>query len=278
MPNLRVVSDADPASAAEVASDLRHREASECDARRRRGPANAGDVIAELLALQPKLSEAEWDARDEAARVAKLARDDAEPRPRAKEPPSRLAELETGGFPRRALLAVARGAPQHPDVRPLARVKHDEFGLLVISGPNGTGKTVASTWLAHERAGESWRFVRAAALLASSRYDRAVRDELLIHPLVIDDLGVDYADAAGSSASDLDDIVSAYYDAMRPLVITTNLLLRARAPDGTTTYPCADRLGPRIADRMREAGVGRWISLTGESKRRRDQPQPKAAT
>ncbi len=239
----------------EARSDLRKRADSERDKTRTREAAPLGDLLGELAL--PQLTDAEWEARDARAREI-MARS-----------PSgavdRLAELEAGGFPRRALDAYRHGVAPADAISKLAEATGRTIGIVVISGPPGIGKTVAATWLAARRR-EPWQFVRASALLAASRYDRAARDRLYSTALVVDDIGAEYADPKGSFAADLDELLDVFYGSMRPLVITTNILSVAKGPDGKTVYPFVERYGERIADRLRECG--RWISLTGESRRR----------
>lgn len=132
--------------------------------------------------------------------------------------------------------------------------------LAVLAGKPGTGKSTAAAWWSWHRA--QWdpsrlpRWITAAAFARSSRYDES-RDELLqARALVIDDLGVEYADRGGSFRTDLDELVNAFYVDKRPLVITTNLDAR--------TFE--RRYGERVVDRIAECGV--WIPVLGESRRR----------
>lgn len=208
-----------------------------------------GSEVAEILQLVPKLSDEEWEQRD-AEVGATMAKVTAGP------DLDRLSKLESFGFPRRAVRVVRFGATPPPAIARLRDACGDDVGIVVISGPKGVGKTVAATWWAAQRR-DRVQFVRASALLASSRYDREARDDLLSSALVLDDLGAEYADPKGSFAADLDELVDVFYASMRPLLITTNC--------DRETFK--DRYGERIADRLRECG--RWISVTGESMRRR---------
>lgn len=210
----------------------------------------AGDAIAEILPLVPQLSDEEWDRRDAEVRANMTA---------AFEEPvlDRLAKLESVGFPRRAIRSVRRGITPPPAIARLRDAVGDDVGIVVISGPKGVGKTVAATWWAAQRR-DRVQFVRAADLLASSRYDREARADLFSSALVLDDLGAEYADPKGSFAADLDELVDVFYGSMRPLLITTNCDRDA----------FRQRYSERIVDRLRECG--RWIAMTGESLRRRD--------
>lgn len=227
-------------------------------AERKNAAAPLADLVPEIVRLVPQLTDEEWAARD--AEVQR-ARDAA-----AVDPNDRLCRLEALGFPRRAIKAIRLGITPPESFTRLRDACGDDVGIVVLSGPKGTGKTVAATWWAAQRR-DRVRFVRASELLASSRYDREARAELLAHPLVLDDLGAEYADPKGSFVADLDELVDVFYGNMRPLIITTNIVKVERTPDGTVRHPFVERYGERIADRLRECG--RWITMTGESMRRR---------
>lgn len=218
------------------------------DEKRRRAAAPISEIAADVLKLVPHLTDEEWAARD--AEVARLsaARD-------AESSRTRLDALLELGFPQLAVDVVRAGVAQEPAIERL-RTRLASSEILVISGPKGTGKTVAATWWASQRRGRI-RFVRASSFAASSRYERAEREDLLAHPLVLDDLGAEFVDAKGSFLADLDELVDVFYSSRRALVVTTNC----------TGAEFSARYGERIADRLRECG--RWIALTGESLRKR---------
>lgn len=207
------------------------------------------DLAPEILRLVPQLTDEQWAARDAevaAQRAAELERT----------PNERLIALPEWGFPKRAVRAVQFGIVPPASVTRLRDSFGDDIGIVVLSGPKGVGKTVAATWWAASRR-DRVGFLRAATFASESRYDRDERRELFSHPLVLDDLGAEFADAKGSFLVDLDELIDTYYGDMRPLMITTNC----------TGEEFRARYGERIADRLRECG--RWISLTGESMRRR---------
>jgi len=238
------------------------RPATERDDSRARAERSAAELVAELMPGVSSMTDEEWAAHD--ARIAAL---------RAAEPAGdqrseRIGALAERGFPARAIAALRGGAVPPAGITWYERMRASAIGIVVISGPKGVGKTVAATWLAAART-EPWRFVRAASLLASSRYDRVEREQLFSGPLVLDDLGAEYADPKGSFLVDLDELVDVFYGAMRPLVITTNVLASepASEPGGKPRHPFRERYGERIADRLHECG--RWVSMTGESLRRR---------
>lgn len=226
---------------------------------RKSAAATLGEIAPDVLKLVPQLSDDEWSARDAEVAAERAA---FEIKTQAKDRLEALLEL---GFPRRAVEVVRAGVAAEPAIDRL-RVHVSTSEILVVSGPKGCGKTVGATWWAAHRR-DRVRFVRASSFAASSRYDSEARADLLAHPLVLDDLGREYADAKGSFAADLDELVDAFYSDMRALVITTNC----------TGEEFRLRYGERIADRLRECG--RWINLSGDSLRHRaGAAQPRAAT
>lgn len=164
----------------------------------------------------------------------------------------------SAGFPRRALEAADRADPSTDAMRKAAAWRQRGGDLLVLSGKAGCGKTVAATWLASELAPYRARFGCATEFATSSRYHEEARERWFsAECLVLDDLGMEYADNKGSFVGDLDALINAYYADRRKLIITTN----CTASDFKTRY------GERIADRVREAGEFIWCG--GESLRRR---------
>jgi hypothetical protein len=127
--------------------------------------------------------------------------------------------------------------------------------IAVLSGPPGTGKTVAACRIAIESFSNP-RFVTAAAFARMSRYGEE-RKELTEHgPLILDDLGAEYLDAKGSVLADLDDLIDTVYRDQQLAVITTNC----------TPAAFKKRYGARITDRLAECA--KWIPVVGKSRRR----------
>ena len=212
----------------------------------------AAEALAEVTQLVPQLTDEEWEARDRAI-AANEARLTAVPLA------TRLAELGELGFPRRHRELVRRGVDLA--LPAVARLRADDAyaSILVLSGPKGCGKTAAVTWWAAQRR-DRVRFVRAARFASTSRYDRdarAERDDWYSGPLVVDDLGAEYADNKGNLIADVDELIDVFYSEMLPLVVTTNC----------TVEQFRERYGERVADRLRECG--RWISVAIPSLRRR---------
>lgn len=127
------------------------------------------------------------------------------------------------------------------------------LGIAVLSGPHGTGKTVAAAWFALNRfAIQEPRFVTAAEL---SHLPRDERRDYFVHGLILDDLGAEHAEARMAWRADIDELVDTLYRNHDTAVITTNL-------------PAAEfkaRYGERVTDRIRECGT--WIPVTGKSMR-----------
>lgn len=210
-----------------------------------------GDVLDELAALGIRMPDLPAE------------REDGSPPFRVEPPPDPPAsvtreQLESDGYgwPRRALDS-AQGADPDRDAISKLSGRGDADGIVVLSGPPGCGKTVAAAWWAL-RSPRPTRFIRAAEFARSSRYAHEDRQALFAHRrMCLDDLGAEYADAKGSFAVDLDELVDLFYADRRRLVITTNL--DAKAFRG--------RYGARIADRLAECGE--WIVVRDRSMRRR---------
>jgi hypothetical protein len=161
---------------------------------------------------------------------------------------ARFARILGWGVPRRAALAALSCEPNEA-IFAVHSLNADRCLLLLVGEP-GTGKTVAAArWFATlgpARAPGDARplFVSAAELVVWATWSDEFRAAKRARALVIDDLGVEYADAPGSVASKLDDLIDARYGSMLPTLITTNL-------DATAL---AVRFGDRIVSRIREAG------------------------
>lgn len=131
-----------------------------------------------------------------------------------------------------------------------------EPNIAVLSGPTGTGKTVAAVWLAmHRLAREEPIFITAAQLARFPRYGDEREDLLSSSALIIDDLGTERTDEKFNA--DFDELVDRVYQGYQILVITTN----CTAPQFRKRY------GARVVDRLAERGV--WIPCVGSSMRGR---------
>lgn len=190
-----------------------------------------------LPTVMTSWTDEEWaahDAKIAAARASQTAATD----PRA-------AALTANGFPRRALEEAAIADASKSAITRVSRWLARPEGVLVISGGEGCGKTVAASWWAL-RLAQVATFVRAATFAASSRYERDDRCALLaVSALVLDDLGAEYLDGKGSFLVDLDELIDVFYGDRKPLLITTNC----------TDDDFKKRYGARIAGRIRERGA-----------------------
>jgi hypothetical protein len=201
-----------------------------------------------------------WEAHD--ARVV-------EERARAESRARDRANLDAG-IPKLFARKIAAGdvLPGLPGMRALLSAGADggppRRGIYVLSGPIGCGKShAAAAWLT-EFGGRAPMWSTAARLAATSRYDadaRARRESATA--MVLDDLGVEYADRGGSFLSDLDELVDWFYATEKPLVITTNIALAERGGRN----PFADRHKGRIASRITESRG--WLAVSGPDLRRR---------
>lgn len=207
---------------------------------------------------------------------------------------SRKSSLRRMGIPCKDIDAILSSSLQNTDAIKIAKefLADEDQTLLVLSGPRGCGKTTAAgytlaasryEWVDDPNHGEEelkkkardmpcdgffvghfggskeeWGFIDVSRLARISRYDDDVMNGIeRSRCIVIDDLGMEFADKGGSFLATLDGIVNARYAAMRTTIITTNL-------------PAAEfkaRYGERIADRVRESG--RFVELNSESLRGR---------
>lgn len=124
-------------------------------------------------------------------------------------------------------------------------------GTNILTGGFGTGKSVAAGDLAkrHVLANPYYakvRWMSAGELGRIDRYSNDLRD-LITKPtlLVVDDVGVEPADARGFFAATLDELIDGRHVRNAMTVLTTN-----HAP-----VVFAERYGGRILDRVREDGA-----------------------
>lgn len=233
---------------------------------RRREAVSAGEIAESLVPqdLAARMSDDEFWRRRE-AEMQREARQAAEQTRR-----QRVALMCTYGAPQRIaeLVVSPEYDPQQTAPALLQRVLSagGEGGgaggvtgrgcTAVLSGGVGVGKTAAAVWWQMRWGGARPAFIRAAAFAAAGRYDRRHREQwTMASSLVLDDLGVEYADAKGSLLADLDELVDLYHAERRPLVITTNLV----AEDFRERYRA------RIASRVRADGG--WLSIPGPDQR-----------
>lgn len=205
----------------------------------------------------------------------------------------RVRALAARGWPARALRIAGGESYDERQASSYLEALRDRDGdgqarIVVLAGQPGSGKTAACARWALTRPGparsaqfETPRFATSAAFFRSPRYRRdeepiLTRDALLRErALVLDDLGVEFADGSGSYRVDFDELVNEFYSDDRLLVISTNLVYpSAKARDAAKAKGAAvdeqaptfaDRYGERILDRVRECG--RWVDSQAASMR-----------
>lgn len=179
-----------------------------------------------------------------------------------------LGILKRWGVPTRPVKTLA-AVGETPTLKAVAEWHKGADWCLVLSAGVGTGKTTAAAWwlwqLAHDlevrgspipRWWTASRFRRISDFDASRDLTSVTLGQVERLPaLVLDDVGAEHSDGGGWMLSKLDSLVDERYSSERRTIITTNLNWDA----------FAERVGPRIADRLQEGGV--FASFSGESMR-----------
>lgn len=167
---------------------------------------------------------------------------------------ARRRGLIAAGFPLRAVEESLAADESGASIAFMRAWDPTERCIVVLSGPNGVGKTVAATWWAL-RAPVAPMFVRASTYARAPRYggeEATTKAKWLgASALVFDDAGAEFLDEKGSLQVDLDELVDTFYGDRRTLVITSNL-----PSEGTKRAPgFFERYGARLRDRIREGGL-----------------------
>jgi DNA replication protein DnaC len=199
----------------------------------------------------------EAEAAENEARAAVQRKADEEKRA-AEEYQRHWQQLEKNGFELGPLSEAEQADVTKAAIVGVTNWAASKATILVLSGSLGCGKTTAAArWaLKHCERYTAPLFLRASTLARTSRFDSDTRETWLNAPgLVLDDLGVEYADAKGSFQADLEELVDCYYGKRRPLIITTNV----RKEEFKVRYR------DRIADRLRECGT--WFAIADGSLR-----------
>jgi hypothetical protein len=170
--------------------------------------------------------------------------------------------LASAGCPKRIRDAIRAGnVRETPAVAKMRSWCKSDDWCLVLSGPKGVGKSLAAgLWLRESGAAYGidslprwWPATEVACVDGYSDKARAICE--MPGPLVLDDLGCEYADAKGFFHQRLDRLIDWRYRECLPLLITTNL-----SPEDF-----AKRYGERVRDRLREGG--QWFGVGGQSLR-----------
>ncbi len=168
-----------------------------------------------------------------------------------------VARVRSCGVRRRAFEMATSAQLEETDALRHVRALEGP-GIWVLAGGVGCGKTVASVWWLLERArNDRPLFITAEKLDASGRYDESVRAQWeRATAIVLDDLGVEYADNKQHFRVLLEALIDHVSGEMRQMVVTTNL----QGGEFVARY------GERIASRVREAGG--FIGCAGADQRR----------
>lgn len=146
---------------------------------------------------------------------------------------------------------------------------------LTFFGKPGTGKTHLACGIAHQliRSGHSALFVNVADAIRAVRAtwvrdSKKTEEQVLegfaaVDLLIIDEVGVQ--SGTDSEQNTLFEIINRRYAALKPMIILTNLPVRASVAGQRTLR---DYLGDRSFDRLREGG-GKFVSFDWESYRKR---------
>ncbi len=185
----------------------------------------------------------------------------------------RPTRLEWAGVPkkhRRQVLAGLKDCEALRHARAFMEAPPERWSILVLGGPRGVGKTQAAAWALGEVS--SGRFLKSDELSRIGAYNKEAQDKLKQPELlVVDDLGVEYADRKGFLFALVDALIDTRYADERRTIITTNMRAKdyEAIVDGKTVKieGFASRYGERVADRIREAG--RFVELKGRSFRGR---------
>ncbi len=227
---------------------------------RKRKPIYARDVVAEIMATIPKLTDEEWAKRDAQVKANQWERTK---RDRAEQWRHIRTELLDKGLSKRCVDEIAAGRTFTTPAESATRSMRD--GITVLAGNVGCGKTYAAhLWLlrANRLRPDLWRpqevcRVTATWFARQSRYgpEDKLANLATVRRLLIDDLGVEFADGKRSFVVDFDELLDIRWSACLPTVITCNLV----ADEFKTRY------GPRIVDRIR--GGGAFVNVSGPSLR-----------
>lgn len=173
----------------------------------------------------------------------------------------RFDSLASSPIPRRALLVAVSGQVDHTPALKLCAewAAKRRTGIVVLSGPVGTGKTVAAAWYAC-KARASWCAAPMLGL-ASHAVAHADLERLRREPaLVLDEVGGQGTTTA-HAIDRIATLLSQRHGDMRPTIVTTNL----DRDDFAMAFDGVGRTQSRLLDRVAEDG--RWCVVAGPSRR-----------
>jgi DNA replication protein DnaC len=168
-------------------------------------------------------------------------------------------------LPAADVAALVRGELQQTPFLAHVRAWHEQTArpILVLSGPQGRGKTLCAAWVLGDHGGRYVGvedFVRLAAARWGAEASRFI-DLASAHTLVLDDVGRESTENAERVRAALVELVDKRRGERMRTIITTNL----SAKDFATTYP-----DPRLTSRLSQSAL--WRTDTGADMRRKGTP------
>jgi DNA replication protein DnaC len=174
---------------------------------------------------------------------------------------NREAVMQSWGVPT-LHLQVLRKADQTAAIRQVEAWLNSSSVFLTFAGGVGVGKSVgAAYWLAiaargiEPASGFQQRWWKAVDIARMGMYDAKLDAMANCQTLVIDDVGIEYADSKGAFLTTFGDLIDKRYEHQRRTLLTTNL----------TGANFKERYGERIYDRLCQVGV--WAPIVGKSMR-----------
>lgn len=185
------------------------------------------------------------------ARIRSLVTERPEPEPVRVDPTLALHAAKVPLRLQRVLADVDMSNPYVQRTRAWATASAEAW-CLVLSGPQGVGKSVAAAWWLYQRIVERSKgsfeprmWWPATDIARAGLYSSTLDSVHSVPELVLDDLGAEYWDEAGAFQANLDSLIDARYRDYRRTIITTNVNLQE----------FRRRYGERIYDRLRDGGA-----------------------